>query len=95
MYKVNFSKSAQNYIKKIKNKSLLEEFKIIIDKLERNPHIGTTKTGNLRSVFCVGIKHDGVNYEVAYYIFEEEKIIHIMLAGTREHFYDELKRLLR
>jgi len=36
-----------------------------------------------------------INYEVAYRIIEEgEQVVIIILAGTRENFYQELKRYM-
>ena len=41
MYEVNYSKSAERYFKKIKDKKLLAAFKFAIDELKANPYIGT------------------------------------------------------
>lgn len=39
---------------------------------------------------------DKTNYELAYRVeYVEDKIIVVVMAGTRENFYDELKRYLR
>jgi mRNA-degrading endonuclease RelE of RelBE toxin-antitoxin system len=35
------------------------------------------------------------NYEIAYRIYEDEGLIVIILVGTRENFYDELKRYIK
>ncbi len=42
------------------------------------------------------VKYDGVNYEMAYRIYEigDKKVV-VILAGTRENFYDELKRIAK
>lgn len=42
------------------------------------------------------MKYSGVNYEIAYRIYEDgDKLIVVILAGTRENFYEELKRISR
>jgi len=42
------------------------------------------------------VKYSGVNYELAYRIYEEEnRFVVVILAGTRENFYEELKRLIK
>ena len=43
MHEIGYSKSAERYFKKIKDKKLLTEFKKAIDKLKNNPYIGTKK----------------------------------------------------
>lgn len=95
MYEVKFSKPAERYLKKIKDKHLLSIFKEAIDDLKANPYIGTQKTGDLRGVYGHDVEYDGVFYELAYRIYEDNgHLVVIILAGTRENFYEELKRLI-
>ncbi|WP_148411904.1 type II toxin-antitoxin system RelE/ParE family toxin [Murimonas intestini] len=36
------------------------------------------------------------SYEIAYRIYEEDdKVVVVILAGTRENFYEELKRYMK
>lgn len=71
-------------------------FKTTIDKLKADPYIGTQKVGDLRGIFGYDVKYGGINYELAYRIYEENgHLIVVILAGTRENFYEELKRLLK
>ena len=96
MYDVSYSKSAERYFKKIKDKRLLAEYKKAINKLKSNPYIGTQKTGDLKGIYGFDVIYNKVNYELAYRIYEENnKLIVVILAGTRENFYNELKRLIR
>lgn len=96
MYEVNYSRAAEKYLKKIKDKQLLAAFKTAIDKLKIDPYIGTQKVGDLQGIFGYDVKHGGVNYELAYRIYKENgHLIVVILAGTRENFYDELKRILK
>jgi mRNA interferase RelE/StbE len=95
MYEVSYSKPAERYLKKIKDKPLLAAFKEAIDKLKANPYIGTQKVGDLRGIYGYDVKYAGVNYELAYRIYEKNnQFIVVILAGTRENFYEELKRLI-
>ena len=73
---------------------MLATFKEAIDKLKKDPYIGTQKTGDLRGIFGYDVKYIGSNYELAYRIYEDDgKLVVVILAGTRENFYEELKRL--
>ena len=95
MYEVSYSRAAEKYLKKIKDKRLSSAFKNAIDELKIDPCIGTQKSGDLRSIFGYDVKYMGINYELAYRIYEDGgKLIVVILAGTRENFYDELKRLI-
>ena len=95
MYEISYSGSAERYLKKIRDKQLLATFKTAIDKLKTDPFIGTQKTGDLRGIYGYDVKYMGVNYELAYSIYEENGRLIIILAGTRENFYEELKRIIK
>ena len=96
MYDVKYSKAAERYLKKIKDINLKEAFKTSIDKLKIDPYIGVQKSGDLRGIYGFDVKYKGINYELAYRIYNEKgKLIIILLAGTRENFYNELKRLIK
>ena len=95
MYDVSYSNPAKRYFRKLKDKHLLSAFENAIDELKADPYIGEQKTGDLRNIWCYDVKHSNVNYEIAYRIYEENgKFLLVILAGTRENFYEELKRLV-
>jgi mRNA interferase RelE/StbE len=96
MYDVKYARPAEKYLKKIKDKSLRTSFKTAIDELKEDPYIGTQKVGDLRGIYGYDVKHGGINYEIAYRIYEDNgQLIVVILAGTRENFYEELKRLVK
>ncbi|MCL2811624.1 MAG: type II toxin-antitoxin system RelE/ParE family toxin [Clostridia bacterium] len=96
MYTISYSKAAERYLKKIKDRRLLGAFKTAVDTLKVNPYVGTQKTGDLRGVYGYDVKCNGINYELAYRIYEKNgRLVVILLAGTRENFYEELKRLIK
>jgi len=96
VYEISYSKPAERYLKKIKDKQLLSAFKSAVDKLKLDPYIGTQKTGDLRGIYGYDVKYAGTNYELAYRIYEDNgRLVVVILAGTRENFYEELKRLIK
>jgi len=96
MYEVKYSKSAERYFKKLIDKKLRGIFKSAIDMISDNPYIGIQKVGDLKGVYGYDVKYVGISYEIAYHIYEEEnQYVVVILAGTREHFYEDLKRLIK
>ena len=94
MYEVKISSQAAKYFKKIKDKQLKQSFLTAINKISENPYIGSRKKGNLAGLYGFDVRYDGINYEIAYLIEEVNgKLVVIVLAGTRENFYEELKRV--
>lgn len=96
MCEIAYSKAAERYFKKIRDRQLLAAFKTAIDKLKNDPYIGTPKAGDLRGIHGYDVRYNGTNYELAYRVYEDnDRFVVIILAGTRENFYIELKRLIR
>jgi len=96
MLKLTILPPAARYLKKLKEKPLKAKFQEAIDEILLNPYIGDPKTGDLSGISCCDIFYNKTNYELTYSIIEEngETVIAILLAGTRENFYDELKRYM-
>lgn len=93
MSEVRFLPPAAKYIKKIKDKKLKSLFQEAIDKIRVDHTVGEPKTGDLSGVFGYDIYYNKTNYELAYTVeYQADKIIVVIMAGTRENFYEELKR---
>jgi mRNA interferase RelE/StbE len=96
MYEILFSTQAERFFKKIKEQPLKEAYKTALLKLKENPYIGQPKRGDLAGIYGHDVKYKGVNYEIAYTISEVNgKKVVVILAGTRENFYEQLKRYIK
>ncbi|MBU4449787.1 MAG: type II toxin-antitoxin system RelE/ParE family toxin [Actinobacteria bacterium] len=96
MHKLIILPSAAHYLKKIKEKPLKLAFQKAIDDIIQNPYIGDPKTGDLSGVYCCDFFYNKTNYELAYTVIEEnDETVVVILAGTHENFYDELKRYMK
>ena len=96
MYEILFSSAAERFFKKIKEKSLKSAYAKVFGDISANPYIGQPKRGDLSGIYGLDVKYKGINYEIAYTISEVEgKKVVVLLAGTRENFYEELKRYIK
>ncbi len=97
MLPVTYMPSAEKYFRKLKDKNLKKEFKNAISQIRNNPNIGESKTGDLKGISCLDLFYNKTNYEIAYRLarLENGDIVVIIMAGTRENFYKELKRYLK
>ena len=96
MYEILFSPPAERFFKKIKEKPLKEAYKNALLKLSENPYLGQPKRGDLSGVYGFDVKYKSTNHEIAYTISEiNGKKIIVLLAGTRENFYEQLKRYVK
>lgn len=99
-YRLKFSQPAKKYLKKLrkKDKHLLAKMNKAINDISSQPYdAGDMKKGDLSGVYGYDIYHNGTNYELAYKIVADDNgnLILIILAGSRENFYDELKKYLK
>lgn len=98
MSRIKYLPKAEQFIKKIREKNLKMKFKQAIKDIRSDPELaGELKKGDLANIFGYDIYYQGTNYEIAYYIELDEKgnFVVIVLAGTRENFYEELKRYIK
>lgn len=96
MTEVRFLPPAARFLKKLKDKKLKMFYQEAIDKIREDHTVGTAKVGDLSGIYGYDIFYNKTNYELAYRVeYVEDKIIVVILAGTRENFYEELKRYIK
>ena len=96
MTEVRFLPPAAKFIKKLKDKKLKMLYQEAVDKIKEDHTVGEVKTGDLSGVFGYDIYYNKTNYELAYTVeYQEDKVIVVIMAGTRENFYDQLKQYMK
>lgn len=96
MYQLIILPPAAQFLKKIKEKPLKDLFQKTIDSILINPYIGEAKCGDLSGIYCCDIYYNKTNYELAYTLVQTPtKTVVVLLAGTRQNFYDELKLYMK
>lgn len=96
MTEVRFLPPVAKFIKKLKDKKLKALYREAVDKIRADHTIGEAKTGDLSGVYGYDIYYNKTNYELAYTVeYEGDKIIVVIMAGTRENFYEQLKRYMK
>ncbi|NCB47585.1 type II toxin-antitoxin system RelE/ParE family toxin [bacterium] len=94
MADVRFFPSAAKYIKKLKDKKLKALYQEAIDKIREDHTVGEQKVDDLCGVWGYDIFYNKTNYELAYTIhYKNDKIIVVIMAGTRKNFYEQLKTI--
>ncbi len=96
MTEVRFLPPAAKFIKKLKDKKLKNLYQAAVDKIREDYTVGEAKTGDLSGIYGYDIYYNKTNYELAYTVeYLENEIIVVIMAGTRENFYDQLKQYIR
>ena len=96
MTEVIFLPPATKFLKKLKDKKLKSLYQEAVDMIRENHLIGEEKKGDLSGVYGYDIYYNKTNYELAYTVeYIEDKVIVVIMAGTRENFYEQLKQYMR
>ena len=96
MTEVRFLPPAAKLIKKLKDKRLKTLYQEAVDKIREDYTVGEAKTGDLSGVYGYDIYYNKTNYELAYTVeYLENQVIVVIMAGTRENSYDQLKQYMR
>ena len=97
MNKILFLPPATKFLKKLKDKKLKDLFKDEIDRISLDPFIGEAKSGDLSGTYCCEIRYNKTDYWLAYTLVEinPDITVVVILAGTHENFYQELKRYIK
>ena len=95
MTEVRFLPPAARYLKKLRDRTLKDLYRQAVDLIRQDYTDGNPKTGDLSGIYGYDIYYNKTNYELAYTVeFTGDTIIVIIMAGTRENFYEQLKRYL-
>lgn len=96
MTEIRFLPPAQRYFKKLKDKTLKNLYRQALERIREDHTVGTAKTGDLSGLYGYDIYYNKTNYELAYTVeYQPDKVIVVVMAGTRENFYEALKRYMR
>ena len=96
MTEIRFLPPAAKFLKKLKDKKLKKLYQEAVNKIREDYTVGEAKTGDLSGVYGYDIFYNKTNYELAYTVeYLENLVVVIILAGTRENFYDQLKQYMR
>lgn len=91
---------AERFLRKIqiKDKILFNLYRKALNEIKNYPKIGSVKKYCLHGIRGYDIYHNKINYEIAYTIEKINRskvVIVVIMAGTRENFYDELKNYVK
>ena len=96
MTEVRFLPPAAKFIKKLKDKKLKNLYQAAVDEIREDYTVGEAKTGDLSGIYGYDIYYNKINYELAYTVeYLENVVVVVIMAGTRENFYDQLKQYMR
>lgn len=91
MYQLFVSNQAKKSLKRF-DKAVIKKVILILEDIAENPFAGEPLKGDLSHLRKWTFSHQGTGYRIAYHIYEDRIEIKVLQIGTRENFYEELKR---
>ena len=91
MYKIEISNAVKKDIKNLP-RNIQKKIDGVFILLSSTPEIGDTLTGEFRDYLSYHFKVSNVEYRIIYKIYKNELVVLIILVGTRENIYKQLKR---
>lgn len=96
MNQVRYLPPAEKYFKKLKDNKLKNKFKEAIVTISKDYTAGELKKGDLAGIYGYDVYYNKTNYEIAYTVeVVDDEVIVIIMAGTRENFYTQLKNYMK
>jgi len=91
MYTIKAVTPVKQDIKRLHPKvaDLIQEHYLPI--IKEDPYQAENLSGQFSNLKSYHFKYIGVDYRIIYQIFENEKIVRLLMIGTRENFYKKLK----
>jgi len=88
---------ARKFLKKLNDAKLKELFKNALEEIKNNPTKGQVKTGDLSGVYAYGFRYKKTDYRIAYKVEvkPDGTLSIVIMIGSRENFYNELKKYLK
>lgn len=94
MHKLVITPSAKRSLKKLPIK-IREELIKAVKILETDIYAGEKLSGSLHFLYSLHFKYNNTEYRAVYSIDSKNKLVIIHFAGSRENFYEKIKRLFR
>ena len=92
-YEIFMAPSAHRRYKKFPP-ALKNRIKEEAEALRSDPYICEELKGPLRGIRSYHFVYNSIEYRIAYRILEQKKEIEVVLAKSRENFYQTLKRVI-
>ncbi len=72
-----------------------KKYKAAITEIRKDPEAGERKTGDLAGIWGYDVYHNGT--KIAYYPAENDQgeVIVVVMAGTRENFWEAIKKYMK
>lgn len=91
MYQIEITNSVKKDIKNLPNK-IQEKINNTFLELSDNPFLGDSLKGEFSEYFSIHFKILKVEYRIIYRVYDKELVILVVLVGSRENIYKQLKR---
>lgn len=92
MYRIKSISAVKKDIRKLdKELQRIIEEKYFVD-IEEDPFKAVPLSREFKGLWSYHFKYEGTQYRIVYEIYPEDQIVLVIMVGTREMFYQALRR---
>ncbi len=95
MYSIEYHSSIRKDLKRLDKPAVLFLKQEVLPVIANNPYNGQLLHGEFRHYRKYVFSFNRVSYRIAYEIMQNDTVVLLILVGTRENFYKELKRRVK
>jgi len=95
MYELKAINAVKKDLNTLNRATVKEIQEIHFPRIKKDPHQADPLRYAFKGLYSYHFRHVGTSYRIIYEIYEEENLIIILLIGSRENFYERLRRRLR
>ncbi|HCA67008.1 MAG TPA: hypothetical protein DEP11_02005, partial [Candidatus Jacksonbacteria bacterium] len=95
MYSIEYHSSIRKDLKRLDKPAVLFLKQKVLPLIVDNPYQGQLLHGEFRQYRKYVFNFNKVSYRIAYEIMQNNTVVLLILVGTRENFYKELKRRVK
>ena len=94
-YKDEYHPKVRSDLKKLDKSVARDIYDIQLDNVLGEPHMGQELHGELEGISTFHFRKNKVEYRISYIVDESSKTVFVLILGTRENFYNILRRRLK
>ena len=95
MYELNAIGAVRKDLNALNRGTVKEIQEVHFPRIKKDPRQADSLGYAFKGLYSYHFRHIGTSYRIIYEVYEEEKLVIVLLIGPRGNFYERLRRRLR
>ena len=95
MYTIRFASAVKKYIRKLDKPLQSSIVDTCLPDIEQDPFTAIPLLQQFKGLWSYHLNYKGTHYRIVYEIIDEDRVVLVIMIGSREFFYQSLKHRLK